>query len=130
MGYVHTDGGRAQSGRKGSCGDCAVRAMATALGVPYEDAYKEIALANKAAGNTKSVRSGVRREVFGEVLSRHGWLWSRAPVIPGRKARPYDLKGTVIARQAHHFVAVIGGVPHDVFDSSDKMVYGYWYRAE
>jgi hypothetical protein len=37
--------------------------------------------------------------------------------------------GTVIARQSRHFVAVIGGQPQDIFDSSEKMVYGYWAKA-
>jgi hypothetical protein len=36
--------------------------------------------------------------------------------------------GTVIARQAGHYVAVIDGIPQDTWDCSNKMVYGYWAK--
>lgn len=35
----------------------------------------------------------------------------------------------VIARQAGHLVAVNCGVCEDIFDSSEKMVYGYWKKS-
>jgi phosphotransferase system IIA component len=37
--------------------------------------------------------------------------------------------GVVIARQARHFVAVIDGAVHDIWDCSHKMVYGYWAKV-
>ena len=53
----------------------------------------------------------------------------------GRKAAGF--KGTagdcgaramVIARQAHHFVAVLDGVAIDSWDCTKRMVYGYWAK--
>tara|TARA_R110000824_G_scaffold18676_1_gene73569 strand:- start:8906 stop:9562 length:657 start_codon:yes stop_codon:yes gene_type:complete len=125
--YQYNDGGRAEAGFKGTAGDCAARAMAIALGLSYKEAYDEVAQANKNHGYAKSARNGVYKEVFSEVLERHGWVWHSAPKFEGRKARAKDMPaGTVIARQAGHYCAVIDGVIQDIFDSSHKMVYGYW----
>lgn len=126
--YSYNDGGRAASGRKGKTGDCGVRAMAIALGIDYDLAYRELAEANRQFGFAKSARNGLHRNVYDQVLARHGWIWTPAPRLVGRKARCSDLAGTVIARQAHHYVAVIDGIPQDVFDSSMKMVYGYYEK--
>jgi hypothetical protein len=38
--------------------------------------------------------------------------------------------GTVIARQASHYVAVINGLAQDTWDCSQKMVYGYWAKKQ
>jgi hypothetical protein len=128
--FTYNDGGRAASGRKGSAGDCGVRAMSIALGLDYDACYKELAQANKDNGRAKSVRSGIMKDVYSAVLKRYGWVWHSAPNLNGRKARCSDLLcGTVIARQRRHFVAVADGEPHDFFDSSEKMVYGYWAKS-
>ena len=37
-------------------------------------------------------------------------------------------KGSVIAKQARHLVAVIDGVANDTLDCAHKMVYGYWAK--
>ena len=37
--FVENDGGRKATGRKGKAGDCAVRAIATATGKPYQEVY-------------------------------------------------------------------------------------------
>lgn len=128
MTYIFNDGGRASTGRKGTAGDCGVRSMAIALNLPYDDCYKELATANKIFGFAKSARNGLMKNVFEYVLKQHGWTWKPAPKFDGRKARCSDLSGTVIARQSRHYVAVIDGVPQDIFDSSEKMVYGYWSK--
>jgi len=125
--FAYNDGGRAASGRKGTTGDCAVRAMAIALGLDYDLCYKELAQANADNGRAKSVRHGIMKDVFGEVLKRYGWVWHSAPKFDGRKARCADMPdGVVIARQSRHFVAVSYRTANDTSDSTDKMVYGYW----
>ncbi len=129
MRFQYHDGGRAAAGFKGTAGDCGARAMAIALGLDYKAVYRELALANRDAGHARSARNGVYKDVFADVLKRHGWVWRQAPHFEGRKARCSDLRGVVIARQAGHYVAVINGVPNDVWDSSQKMVYGYWEAA-
>lgn len=127
MNYVFNDGGRQLSGFKGRAGDCAARALAIALELDYEQAYRIIAETNSDFGYAKSARNGIHKEVFHYVLKQLGYTWHPAPKFDGRKAKCSDMpKGVVIARQAKHFVAVIDGVPHDTWDSSNKMVYGYW----
>lgn len=127
--FIYNDGGRSKY-FKGTAGDCAARSMAIALGLDYKQAYNEIAAQNKAMGYGKSARNGIYKDDFSKVLKRHGWIWHPAPKFDGRKARCSDMPhGTVIARQSRHFVTVIDGVPHDIWDCSDKMVYGYWAKG-
>lgn len=129
MTYIFNDGGRQEAGYKGRAGDCGARALAIATKIDYQTAYKLIATANSSMGYAKSARNGIRKEIYHEVLTVLGFKWYPAPKFVGRKAKCVDMpKGTVIARQAHHFVAVIDGVPHDTWDCSHKMVYGYWAR--
>jgi hypothetical protein len=131
MAYVFNDGGKAATGRKGKSGDCAVRAVAIATGTDYETAYRMMADEAASFGYKKSARDGIHIQVMTAVLKKFDWAWVAAPKVAGRKARCADLadKGTVIARQAKHFVAVVDGMPHDIFDCSDRMVYGYWAKA-
>jgi hypothetical protein len=143
MTFKYNDGGREAAGFKGTAGDCGARAMAIALGLDYKAVYKELAQANADNGRAKSARNGIHKDVYSEVLKKHGWVWHSAPtfkvlegyknsegkVLFGRKARCSDMpKGIVIARQASHYVAVIDGIPNDIWDCSDKMVYGYWAK--
>jgi len=128
--YKYNDGGRSKY-FKGKAGDCAARAMAIALDIDYKQAYDELAKANaKGRGGNKSARNGIFKEDFDAVLKSHGWLWVSAPKFDGRKARYNDMpEGRVIVRMARHFAAVINGELNDSWDSSHKMVYGYWIKA-
>ena len=128
--YIETDGGRAAAGFKGRTGDCGVRAMAVALGLDYKACYQELAQAHKERTGKKTARNGIYKETFSEVLSRHGWVWHPAPKFDGRKARASDMpKGKVIVRMSKHFAAVIDGTVHDSWNSTHKMVYGFWAAA-
>ena len=128
--FVYNDGGRLAAGFKGKAGDCGARALAIAAGIDYKEAYKILAEENSKFGYSKSARNGQHKSVYESVLSRFGFVWKTAPKFVGRKARCSDLPpGVVIARQARHFVAVRDGVPQDIFDSSQKMVYGYWVQV-
>ena len=128
MTFIFNDGGRKAAGYKGVANDCGARAMSIALSLNYKSVYKELAQANKDCGGKRSAREGLYRNVYSDVLKKYGWIWMKAPKFAGRKARCSDLQGTVIAKLAHHFVAVINGVPQDIFDCSNKMVYGYWAK--
>ena len=129
MAYVYNDGGRADAGYKGSAGDCGARAMAIALDLYYKQAYDVLADANKEAGRPRSARNGINKDVYSKVLERNGWVWHSAPKFVGRKAYASDMpQGTVIARMAGHYACIIDGVPHDTFDCSHKMVYGFWAK--
>lgn len=129
MAYIQNDGGRSKAGYKGSAGDCGARALAIALNLDYQKAYDHIAHANQKHHGKKSARNGVDKNIYSNVLGVYGLVWHQAPKFEGRKAKCSDMPtGTVIARQAGHFVAVIDGVPHDTWDCSEKMVYGYWAK--
>jgi hypothetical protein len=129
MTYVYNDGGREKAGYKGKAGDCGARAIAIALGMDYKTAYNLLAQANKDMGFAKSARDGIHKNIYDSVLNKLGWFWVSAPKFEGRKAKCSDMQqGTVIARQAGHFVAVINGTPQDTWDCSSKMVYGYWVK--
>ena len=83
--YVHDDGGRFASGRKGHAGDCVTRAIAIASGVPYDDVYKALADGNATQRATKctpkrarSARSGVnvKRKWFKDYMASLGFEWT------------------------------------------------------
>ena len=138
MDWHYTDGGRKEAGFLGKTGDCAARALAISESMPYlvqmgeayVEAYKLVAQANKDAGGKKSARDGIMKDAFHKLLVELGYQWHSAPKYEGRKARPRDFKhdGVIIARQARHFVAVVNGDVFDTWDSTDKMVYGYWKK--
>jgi len=127
--YNFNDGGRSAY-FKGTAGDCAARAMAIGLELDYKDCYNELAKAHRARTGKKTARDGIYKEDFNEVMKRHGWVWHSAPKFDGRKARATDMPaGRVIVQMARHYAAVVDGVVNDSWDSSEKMVYGYWAKA-
>jgi len=126
--FTFNDGGRSRY-FKGRAGDCAARAMSIALELDYKLCYDELAKAHSAKTGKRSARNGIYKDDFNVVLNRHGWVWRSAPKLDGRKARSVDMpRGRVIVRMARHFAAVVDGVLHDTWDSSSKMVYGYWVK--
>jgi len=128
--YQYNDGGRSKY-FKGITGDCATRAMAIALDIDYKSAYNELSEANAKSVGKKSARNGISKEDFNRVLEAHGWVWVAAPKFQGRKAYVGDMpSGRVIARMAKHLVAVIDGVAYDTFNSTRKMIYGYWEKSQ
>lgn len=125
--WTFNDGGKHCSKRKGNR-DCGIRAVAIALHIPYDVSValcKQFAHAGRMG--SRSVAKGIFKQDLDALLKSHGWEWCKAPQFVGRKARAADMPaGTVIARMSHHYAAVIDGVVHDAWNSSEKMVYGYW----
>lgn len=124
--YIHNDG---KTIRKGD-GYCAVRALCIATGMDWleaEDLLRPFVQNGKQQNG--SLSRGVWREDYNACLYSIGWHWVSAPKFKGRKAKPCDLpKGVHVARMAKHYACVIDGVVHDAWDSSEKMVYGYWTK--
>ena len=128
MNFVYNDGGRDAAGFKGKS-DCGVRAVAIACNLSYADARKLLKeYAKRGKQGNGAISKGIYKEDIDAALRSIGWKWCKAPKYTGRKAKAKDLHGTVIARMAHHYAAVIDGVVHDSWDSSNKMVYGYWSK--
>jgi hypothetical protein len=127
--FVHNDGGRSTYFSGKNAGDCVVRAIAIATGLDYKIVYDAIAFRNKCAWGKKSARNGVHKSIYELYLKELGFVLTPAPKFDGRKAKPSDMPmGMVIANQAKHLSCVIDGIPHDIFDSSQKMVYNYWIK--
>lgn len=127
--FIYNDGGRLEAGFKTQT-DCGIRAVAIACDISYKDAR---AILKKSAKNGKQgngqIANGIYKEDLNSALETFGFKWQQAPKFEGRKAKFYDLpKGKIIARMSKHFVAVVDNVIHDTWDSSEKMVYGYWTK--
>jgi len=121
--FKYNDGGRAKAGHHGKTGDCQVRAVAIATGLPYNIAYA--LLAPYQYENDQAMGG------YKEVLTSLGWTRH-----PGRhKGKTTHLtagelpSGTIVAQVSQHVCAVKNGVIHDIYDPSrdgTRMVYAYW----
>ncbi len=130
MSFIYNDGGRIEAGFKTQT-DCGIRALSIACEISYKEAR---AILKKAAKNGKQengqIAGGIYKEDLDSALEQFGFKWHSAPKFKGRKAKYYDLpKGRIVARMSKHFVAVIDKQLHDTWDSSEKMVYGYWKQV-
>ena len=125
--FQYNDAGQPRSLNSGYCG---VRALVIATGMAWADAEKHLRsfTKNGKAGNG-ALSKGIYKDDYDAALSALGFVWKSAPKFAGRKARCADLTSTVIARQSKHYTAVIEGTVYDIFDCSNKMVYGFWEKA-
>lgn len=111
-------------------GDCAVRAIAKALGVDWETAYGLISAAGYAMGDMPSSDS-----VWGAVLRQNGFY--RA-AIPNTCPDCYTVEefcldhpvGTFVVKSHNHVATVKDGILYDAFDSEMNVPYFYWYRKD
>ena len=142
MEFDYDDGGRSAAGFRGDTGDCGVRALAIAAGVPYKQVYDRIAELGKRerTGKRKSSRShprtGTYRKTFDRVAQELGFVWNATMGI-GTGCRVHlradELpSGRIIVALSKHYAAVINGVLHDTYDCSrdgTRCVYGYWRQS-
>lgn len=139
--FEYNDGGRANAGYKGTCGDCVVRAIAIATDKSYKEVYKELSAVVtelKLDGKikySKSIRSGTPKQARKEYLKRLGWKWVPTMFFgSGCKVhlREDELPmGRLIVSVSKHLVAVIDGVINDIYDCSrngNRCVYGYYIK--
>jgi hypothetical protein len=148
--FHRNDGGRGAAGYQGSAGDCVVRSIAIATGLPYQKVYEDLGAANMAYSLLKndrlakrihakgsSPRNGNHRNVFHDYILAQGFTW-----IPTMKIgsgcqvhlRPNELpKGILIVKVSKHLTAVIDGVLQDTHDPSrggTRCVYGYYLKNQ
>jgi hypothetical protein len=142
MTFKFNDGGRLDSGRKGSTGDCVCRAISIASNRPYLEVYNRLSEGNKnqrASKNTikgaKSASNGINtdRKWFKDYMLELGFTWTPLMKIgSGCKfhAKADDLPaGRLILSLSGHWAAMIDGVINDTYDPSrggSRCVYGYW----
>lgn len=113
-----------------SVGDCAVRAVAKALDVDWENAYALIAAAGFRMGDMPSSNS-----VWGAVLRQRGFT---KQVIPDTCPDCYTAEefaadnpeGTYVLGFGNHVATVVDGDLFDSWDSSNEIPTYYWHREE
>lgn len=109
-------------------GDCAIRAVAGATGLSWDEAYNIMAY---TGFNIKREMAEV--ETVEKVLLDRGFKVGKIKVVKGCK-RP-TVRGfaeqhpnmTGVMRVANHLVAFGRGHYMDIWDSGDCSVYKYWY---
>ena len=127
--FNYNDGGQ-EAYRSLKSGYCGVRALVIATGMGWKEAEKHLRqFTNRGKAGNGKLSNGIYKEDYDVALRALGFKWVAAPKFDGRKARAADLSGTVIARQAGHYVCVIEGTVNDIWDCTEKMVYGYWSKA-
>lgn len=111
-------------------GDCAVRAIAAALGLTWDEAFDEIAQAAKWMGDMPSSDA-----VWGAVLRANGF-YRRA--IPNECPDCYTAAdfcedhpdGVFVLGFGGHVATVIDGHIYDSWDSSREIPQFYWFKGE
>lgn len=111
-------------------GDCAIRAIARALDMDWEDAYTLVCENGFAMGDMPSSDS-----VWGAVLRQNGFYKS---AIPNRcpecyTARDFCLdnpRGTFVLGFGGHVCTVVDGNIYDTWDSSKCIPVYVWYRKD
>ncbi len=128
MRVVIDDGGRAEAGFSGTAGDCVVRSVAIASGLPYRQVYEALSEGCRrqratAHGRRKaSARDGVdtRRRWFQAYMESLGFKWTPTMQIGGGcKVHLADGElptGRLVVAVSKHYTAVIDGVIHDTHD--------------
>ena len=111
-------------------GDCAVRAVAVALGIDWETAFLRIAKAAFQMGDMPSSNS-----VWGAVLRQEGFYRS---AIPNSCPDCYTAEmfaadhpvGVYVLGFGNHVATVRDGYIYDSWDSSQELPQYFWYRKE
>ncbi|HKQ86601.1 MAG TPA: hypothetical protein VJS43_07525 [Candidatus Acidoferrales bacterium] len=140
--FQFDDGGRKAAGYKGKTGDCVVRSITIATGLPYQQVYdkvNELAKRERTGSRKRgksNARTGVYKGTTHKLLESLGWRWTATMEIgSGCKVhlRADELPtGRLIVSVSGHLTAVIDGVIHDTHDPSrrgTRCVYGYWQRG-
>lgn len=111
-------------------GDCAIRAVAKALKIDWEEAYALIAANGYAMGDMPSADS-----VWGSVLRQNGFY---RKAIPNTCPDCYTAEdfcgdnpyGTFVLGFGGHVATVVNGNLYDSWDSSQSIPAYVWYRKE
>lgn len=111
-------------------GDCAVRAVSVALGIPWETAYAKIAVAGYGMGDMPSSNS-----VWGAVLRQNGFY---REIIPNSCPDCYTFadfaedhpQGTYVVGTGTHVATIKDGNIYDSWNSSNEIPVFLWHKPE
>ena len=111
-------------------GDCAVRAIAMALGTDWETAYAMLAMNGYLMGDMPSSNA-----VWGSVLRQHGFYRHAVPnecpdcYTMADFARDHP-QGVYVVGTGNHVATIKDGAIYDSWDSSREIPAYYWSRKE
>lgn len=111
-------------------GDCAVRAIAKALNLDWEQSFARIAANAFAMGDMPSADS-----VWGAVLRQEGFYRAAIPNTCPDCYTAEDFcrdnpRGTFVLGFGGHVATVQDGVLYDSWDSSNEVPVYFWYRKD
>lgn len=106
-----------------SVGDCAVRAVAKALDIDWEQAYALIALDGFSAGDMPSGDN-----VWGLTLKKHGF--KKADCYTAEDFIKDHPSGTYVLGFGGHVATVKDGKLYDSWNSLREIPQFYWYKEE
>jgi hypothetical protein len=124
--WVHSDGGRAAAGYKGSAPDCVARAIALATGKPYKEVYDELNDMVRRTSPDGTLRKagaarGIPNWIASSYLSKLGWEY--VGLLKATYAHPALLQpGVIVVDAPRHLACVVDGVLYDTFDSAHTPV--------
>lgn len=113
-----------------SVGDCAIRAVAKALNMTWEEAYALIAANGFAMGDMPSSNS-----VWGAVLRQNGFYRSAIESDCPDCYTAEDFckdhpKGVFVLGFGNHTCCVVDGTIFDSWDSSAEIPQYFWHKGE
>lgn len=139
--FIFNDGGRQDTGFKGSTGDCVTRAIAIATGKQYKEVYDEInemsktEYLGKRMKSNSNARTGVHKKTIRKYMESLGYGWTPTMQIgQGCKThlRSDELPtGRLVISVSKHMTTMIDGVINDTHDCSregNRCVYGYFQK--
>ena len=111
-------------------GDCAVRAVAVALGISWEGGVAKLAANAYAMGGMPSSDS-----VCGSVLRQNGFYRESIPnscpdCYTAEDFAKDNPRGTFVLGFGGHVATVVDGNIYDSWDSSNEIPQFVWYRRE
>ena len=111
-------------------GDCAVRAIAKALDISWEEAYLMITAAGYSMCDMPSSNS-----VWGAVLRQHGFSREALPdscpdCYTAENFCVEHRNGTYVLGFGTHVATVIDGTLYDSWDSSQEIPQYFWYKHD
>ena len=113
---------------EGGVGDCAVRAIAKALGISWEEAYTKLTTNGFLMGELPN-----NDLVWGSVLRQNGF---KREIIPDTCPDCYTVdqfcfdnpEGTYVVKSEGHVATVIDGILYDSWDSSLNIPVYAWVK--
>lgn len=112
--------------------DCNIRAICTALKIPYDQAVMEMAELQCKTGYDMSDSTGIDK-----YLQSKGWVKHKQPRKPDgtkytgaefcERARTYE--NYIANIGGGHIVAIVSGKVHDIWDCTYKCIGNYWTKG-